>query len=149
VFVFDTTVLVYAVGLTHRLRDPCRRLLEAAESGAVRATTTPEAIHRFVRIREHRWGRGDAVRLGLAYADLLSPLVTPGEDHLRQGLRLCDEYDGLLPGDAVLAALALDLEATVVSADSAFAELGEPRHLYPDGFTGTSGALGVSPANGR
>ena len=42
--VLDTTVLVYAVGDAHALRDPARALLAAAAEGGLRATTTPEAI---------------------------------------------------------------------------------------------------------
>src|SRR3546814_18276501 len=42
VIVLDTTVLAYAVGDAHPLRDPCRRLLSAHAMGRVEAATTLE-----------------------------------------------------------------------------------------------------------
>nr|MBA2294907.1 VapC toxin family PIN domain ribonuclease [Actinomycetota bacterium] len=42
--VLDTTVLVYAVGDDHQLREPARAIVAAVESGDVQATTTVEAV---------------------------------------------------------------------------------------------------------
>ena len=36
----DTTVLVYAKGQDHPLRDPCRELIEAIADRRIEATTT-------------------------------------------------------------------------------------------------------------
>ena len=47
----DTTILVYAVGADHSLRDPCSQLLERVANGSIRATTTLEAIQEFTDIR--------------------------------------------------------------------------------------------------
>lgn len=47
----DTTILVYAKGADHPLRDPCRRLIAAIEEGRVLATTTSEVIQEFVHVR--------------------------------------------------------------------------------------------------
>jgi predicted nucleic acid-binding protein len=66
VIVLDTTVLVYAVGDDHALRDPARAIVEAAEGGAVQATTTVEAIQEFVHVRARRRSRPDAAALGRA-----------------------------------------------------------------------------------
>jgi predicted nucleic acid-binding protein len=52
--VLDTTVLVYAKGAAHPLRDPCRRLLAAIIEREVQATTTVEAIQEFVHVRARR-----------------------------------------------------------------------------------------------
>ena len=61
--VLDTTVLAYAVGEAHPLRDPCRRLLAAHAEGRIEATTTVEVIQEFAHIRARRRTRPDAVRL--------------------------------------------------------------------------------------
>ena len=53
--VLDTTVLVYALGGEHALREPCQRLVEAVAEGRVEATTTVEVIQEFVRVRARRW----------------------------------------------------------------------------------------------
>jgi uncharacterized protein len=122
VIVLDTTVLVYAVGDDHALRDPARAIVEAVESGSVQATTTVEAIQEFVHVRARRRDRADAAALGRAYATLLSPLLTPIEEQLVAGLRLFERNEGLGAFDAVLAAAAMDAGAVaLVSADRSFA----------------------------
>ena len=120
--VLDTTVLVYAVGDDHALRDPARTLLAAAAEGGLRVTTTPEAIQEFAHVRARRRDWADAAALAGSYADVLSPLLEVGETDLRQGLRLFERTASLGAFDAVLAAVALRAGATVlVSADRAFA----------------------------
>ncbi len=120
--VLDTTVLVYAVGDRHELREPARELVEAIAGGRVRATTTPEAIQEFTHVRARRRSRKDAAALAASYADLLSPLLEVCEADLRAGLRLFERHEELGAFDAVLAAAAIARDAaTLVSADRAYA----------------------------
>ena len=122
--VLDTTVLVYAVGDDHALRDPARTLLAAVADGSLRATTTPEAIQEFAHVRSRRRDRADASALARSYADLLSPLLEVGEADLREGLRLFERNAALGAFDAVLAAVAKRAGATaLVSADRSFAKV--------------------------
>jgi len=72
VIVLDTTVLVYAKGAEHPLREPCRTIIQAAEGGRVRATTTAEAIQEFIQVRARCRDRADA-----AGSTLRPPVVTP------------------------------------------------------------------------
>lgn len=117
----DTTVLVYAVGDDHELREPARAIIEAVEAGAVQATTTIEVIQEFVHVRARRRDRADAAGLGRAYATLLSPLLQPTEDDLERGLRLFEREERLGPFDAVLAATAISAKAdALISADTSF-----------------------------
>jgi len=130
--VLDTTILVYAKGSDHPLREPCRRLLEAVADGRLAATTTPEAIQEFVHVRARRRDRSDAVALGRAYADLLAPLLTVDAVVLREGLELFRTNPGLGAFDAVLAATAMAAGAVAIaSADAAFGALATPRHHDP------------------
>lgn len=138
----DTTVLVYAVGSDHELRDPCRRLIAAIASGDVEAGTTVEVIQEFAHVRARRRGRADAASLALQYADLLAPVVDVPESALRTGLRLFADHD-VGAFDAVLAAVASSRSVTaLVSADRAFATIPGIRHVYPDD-AGISGLLGA------
>jgi uncharacterized protein len=122
VIVLDTTVLVYAKGAEHPLREPCRAIIGAADDGRLRATTTAEAIQEFVHVRARRRDRADAADLGRAYADLLSPLLQVSERDLREGLRLFERHPALGAFDAVLAAATMAAGAeALVSADGAFA----------------------------
>jgi len=121
--IVDATVLAYAVGDAHPLRDPCRGLLAAHADGRVEVTTTVEVIQEFAHIRARRRGRSDAVRLAggfIAGFDLL--VTTPAE--LIHGLELFAAHPAPGSFDAVLAAVAIDRGAdALVSADSAFSAI--------------------------
>jgi predicted nucleic acid-binding protein len=132
VIVVDTTVLVYAVGVEHALRVPCRALVEAVGDGRVRATTTVEVVQEFAHVRARRRERADAAGLARSYASLFGPLVSVDARHLALGLDLFERYSGLGPFDAVLAAVALESGAEAfVSADAAFAAVDGLAHLDP------------------
>lgn len=131
--VLDTTVLVYAQGSDHPLREPCQRLLTAVGNGAVDATTTVEVIQEFTHVRNRRQGRETAVRDARALLGFLGPLLTTDEAALRTGLDLYAASHRLGSFDAVLAATALTAGAeAIVSADLAFADIPGLGHVVPD-----------------
>jgi predicted nucleic acid-binding protein len=133
VILLDTTVLVYAKGADHPLRDPCRELIGAIADGKIEASTTVEVIQEFVHVRARRRDRVDAAALGRDYAELLSPLLTVTADDLTAGLAIFERNEALGAFDAVLAACAARAEAqALVSADGAFAGLTEISHITPD-----------------
>ncbi len=139
--VLDTTVLVYAKGADHPLRDPCRDLIAAVADGRIQATTSAEVIQEFVHVRARRRDRHDAATLGRDYAELLSPLLHVTREDLQHGLSLFEHTDQLGAFDAVLAASTKAAEATaVVSADAAFAAIPDLAHIVPDG-PGIAGLL--------
>jgi uncharacterized protein len=131
VIVFDTTVLIYAVGEEHPLRAPCRRLLVAHGEGRVEGATTVEAIQEFAHIRARRRSRSDAVDVARAFASSLTILeATP--DDLDRGLGLFADHPGLGSFDAVLAAVAMGHRAeALVSADTGFAAIPGLRWIDP------------------
>jgi predicted nucleic acid-binding protein len=123
VILLDTTVLSYAVGMDHPLREPCRRLLRAHGDGRIEAATTIEVVQEFVHVRARRRSRPDAVALGRRYTTALSLLVARADD-LDLGLTLFERHPALGAFDAVLAAVALNQRVeALVSADRAFGEV--------------------------
>ena len=86
--VLDTTVLVYAEGSEHPLRDPCRALIATIAAGDVTATTAVRVIQELVHVPARRRERTDAAAMGRDYAELLSPLLPVGGEHLERGLAL-------------------------------------------------------------
>jgi predicted nucleic acid-binding protein len=132
ILALDTTVLVYSTGADHALREPCRRLIEAIERDDVRATSTAEVIQEFVHVRARRGGRPEAVALGRAFLDLLSPLLVLSDSAVRRALDLFERHPGLGAFDALLVAAATEADVdAVISADKGFASLTKPRHLDP------------------
>lgn len=132
--VVDTTVLVYAVGEDHPMREPCRALVTAIAEARLEATTTVEVIQEFVHVRARRRDRQDAAERGRELLRLLGPLLTPGEAELALGLRLFEEQAVLGSFDAVLAATTMLCGASaLVSADRAFAGVPGLTWLDPAG----------------
>lgn len=130
--ILDTTVLVYAVGAEHPLRDPCRRLIEAVRDGTIAATTTVEVVQELTHVRARRKGRTDAADLARSYSALLAPLVVVDADDLRAGLDLFERHERLGAFHCVLASAALRSGArALVSADGAFAHIEGLRHVDP------------------
>lgn len=128
----DTTILIYAVGEEHPLREPSRRIVTAIMDGRVDARTTAEVVQEFVHVRARRQGRPDAVTQARFYADLLSPLLAVERGDLDTGLRLYEEHPKLGSFDAVLAAVASSHDAqALISADRAFAAVPRLRYVDP------------------
>jgi uncharacterized protein len=144
VIVLDTTILVYALGDEHRLRDPSRGLLELIRDGAVRASTTVEVIQEFCHVRARRRPKGEAAVRALEYAKGLAPLLRVEESELILGLELFAASAALSPFDAVLAATALQRGFALASADGAFAEVSGLSHLDPhsEAFLGAAREFG-------
>lgn len=133
--VVDTTILSYAVGAGHPLREPARRLVAAIGERRIAVTTSADVIQEFAHTYARRRERRLAAKHARQYAKLLAPLLSPTESTLEAGLGLFERYEGLDAFDAVLAAAAIEVGAeALVTADRAFAavrglrfvELGSP-----------------------
>ena len=128
--VVDTTVLAYAVGSEHPLREPSRQVVAAIRDGLVTATTTVDVIQEFAHGYARRRPRATAVAYARRYVTLLAPLLAPSERDLDAGLRLFQDQEGLDAFDAVLAATAIAHQAeALVSGDRAFAALRKVRFV--------------------
>jgi predicted nucleic acid-binding protein len=128
---FDTTILVYAVGGQHSLRGSCRRILALAQDTAIRATTTLQVVQEFAQVRARRTSRPEAARLARAFATGLGPLASPDFDDLVQGLALFEDVVQLGAVDAVLAATARRRGWALASAERAFAMVEDLVHIDP------------------
>lgn len=114
-------MLVYATGSDHSLRHPAELLIRAIANGEVQATTTVEVIQEFAHVRSRRSPRPVAVRQARSYAEGLAPLAATSAPDLDAGLALYEHATSLGSFDAVLAAVARDRGANLVSADRGFA----------------------------
>jgi uncharacterized protein len=132
VIVLDTTVLAYAAGAEHPLREPCARFIAAVARGELAATTTVEVIQEFAHVHGRRRPRTVAARLARRYAEGLAPLLVVDADVLDRGLELFERHEALGAFDAVLAAATVASGAeALVSADRAFESVGGLRFVAP------------------
>jgi predicted nucleic acid-binding protein len=133
--VFDTTVLVYAVGQDHPLRAPCRDLVAAVADHQLGAMTTVEVVQEFAHLRARRRPRSEAVQDAVGFATLLAPLFRPDRSDLTRGLEIFERHARLDAFDAVLAAVVLGTDhlTGIVSADRAFGTVPGLRWIDPAG----------------
>jgi uncharacterized protein len=129
--ILDTTILVYAVGADHPLREGCIRVLAAHRDGSLRATTTAEVIQEFAHAYARRRSREEAALLAGHYLDALDPLAASAAD-VRAGLQLFRRIPALGAFDSVLAAIALRVGAdALLSADRAYGSVPGLRWVDP------------------
>lgn len=137
--VLDTTILSYAVGGDHELREACRDIVGMVRRRQLAGTTTIEVIQEFTHVYSRRRPRAEAVEKARDYVRLLSPLLATDTDALLLGLSLYEAEGARLGSfDAVLAAATMRSGARVlVSADRKFTGLPGVRSFNPvDGVAG-------------
>lgn len=120
-FLFDTMVFVYAVGTEHRLRAPCREILERAGRNELAGHASVALPLEFAHQRARRTGdRTLAFRLAEQIGGLCRLIDATSED-LELALHLGGRHDGLDATDALYAASALNRGlGAILSSDRGF-----------------------------
>ena len=118
--VLDTSVLVYASGADHPLREPAVRLLGDVVASRVSATTTPEVLQAYAHVRARRRERADAFAQAERFAELLGPLTVVNTRDVLEGLRIWSQTSTLGAFDSVVAAVAIAHGWEAVSSDRSF-----------------------------
>lgn len=128
----DTSVLMYAAGKDHPLREPCRAALRSAVQRGVPLITDAEVLqeilHRYFAI-----GRPDAAEVVYRSAtDLCETILAVGERHTARALELLLEHPSLTARDAIHVATMEDhgLER-ILSTDRDFDTLPQVQRLDP------------------
>lgn len=116
----DTSVLVYASGEEHPLREPAVRLLRDVVAARVGATTTPEVLQEYAHVRARRRDRDDARAQAERFGALLAPLTVVNSRDVLEGLRMWSLTPSLGAFDALVAAVAMTHGWAVVSSDQGF-----------------------------
>jgi predicted nucleic acid-binding protein len=118
--VVDTSVLVYATGTDHPLREPAIRLFRDVAAKQVQATTTPEVLQEYAHVRGKRLDRPSTLAQAERFGGLLAPLTVVGLPEMLDALRLWSSVPTVGAFDAVLASIALARDWSVVSSDKGF-----------------------------
>ena len=117
----DTAVIMYASGTDHPMREPSRRLLEAAVHGRIDAMTSAEVIqeihHRFVALGDRTRGAAMAE----AALDIFAPVLPVTDAVMRRMTDLVVEFKGLSARDLVHVATCAESRIDIiVSPDRGF-----------------------------
>lgn len=104
----DASIIMYAAGAPHPLKEPGIAVLDAVASGAVAAKTSVEVVqeilHRFTHIKRRQPG----LELARQTLDLFQPLLPVRPRDMRLAIELLEKYPTLSSRDALHAAVALD-----------------------------------------
>jgi len=131
----DTSVVMYAAGSDHPLRDPCRRIIDGIGDGSIDAVTSVEVIqeilHRFLAIGRYEQGATLAERT----QDLMAPVLPITHALMRRVPPLADRYPSLAARDLVHVATCIHEGITeIISPDRGFDLVAEVRRIDPTAF---------------
>jgi uncharacterized protein len=107
-FLYDTSIFIYALGVEHHYREPCREIVRRAAAGDLQGEASGELLQELLHQRARRTGdRAEAARAARHVAKLAwwHP-VEPND--IQRGIDLFETHDSLDARDAVLAALAIN-----------------------------------------
>jgi predicted nucleic acid-binding protein len=127
----DTSILVYAVGGEHPLREPSRRILKMHAEGRIEAGTTIEVIQEFAHVRSRGRARAGAASMAREFAEALQ-LIPVRRSDLQLGMTLFERHPHLGAFDSTLAAVGINNRVEMlISADRAFDAVSRLRWVDP------------------
>lgn len=132
----DTSVLMYAAGTEHRLKEACVRIVDGIGDGAIRDVVTSaevvqEIVHRYLSIGQPEIARDLATRT----LDLLAPVLPITHALMRRVPDLAARYPGLAARDLIHIATCIhDGIPEIISADRGLDRVAEVRRIDPLAF---------------
>lgn len=131
----DTSVVMYAAGADHPLREPCVAVMNAIGDGRLEAVTSAEVVqeivHRFLAIR-----RPDiAVGLARSTLDTFAPVLPLTHALMRRIPELARRYPTLAARELVHVATCIhEGIPEIISTDRGFDDVRELRRIPPEDF---------------
>jgi len=131
----DTSVIMYAAGSDHPLREPCAAVMRAVEARRIEAVTSVEVIqeivHWFLAIR--RPDIADA--LARSTLDTFAPVLPITHALMRRVPDLARRYPGLAARDVIHVATCIhEGIPEIISTDRGFDAVTEVRRITPEEF---------------
>ncbi len=131
----DTSVIMYAAGREHPMRDACVRIMHAIDERTIEATTSTEVVqevlHRFLSIN-----RPDIARsLASSTLDTFAPVLPITHALMRRVPDLAARYPSLAARDLIHVATCIHEGITeILSTDRGFDAVQEVRRIPPEEF---------------
>lgn len=131
-FLYDTSIFVYALGLEHPYRRPCRTILQRAGAGELCGEASADLLQELVHQRFRRTRDRAAATEAARMAARLCKLHPLEPDDVQRGINLFETHDNLDPRDAVFAAVALNrgIDA-ILATDRAFDQVDGLERIDP------------------
>jgi uncharacterized protein len=134
-YFLDTSILMYAAGSSHPLREPCRDALSRAVSHRATLVTNSEVLQEII-YRCFSIGKAEIARVVYQSAvGLCAEILPVGEEHTERALELLSKYPEISPRDAIhIATMETAGITQILSTDKDFDDLKEIRRIDPAQF---------------
>ena len=131
----DTSVLMYAAGGEHPLREPCRTIVDGIGRRSISAVTSIEVVqeilHRYLSIGRAAGG----IALAEQTMDLFAPVLPITHALMRRVPEIAQRYPGLSARDLIHVATCIHEGITeILSTDRGFDAVQEVRRIPPEEF---------------
>ncbi len=120
-FFLDANVIMYSLGSSHPLKEPCKNILEKIKSGDIRAVTNTEVLQEILH-RYFSLGKPDIAEIGHASMIRLCLRVLPVTlAETNRALELMKTNSAITSRDAIHAATMINNDIKqIISTDSHF-----------------------------
>ena len=128
----DANVVIYALGVPHPYREPCRRILKALDEEGHDYLMDTEVLQEVLHVFDRRGGRPKGIQLVTDLLAALREVIPIGAAEIATAARLLHEYPRLLTRGAIhVAVVQLHGLEGIVSADRGFDQVPGLRRYDP------------------
>lgn len=120
-FLYDTSIFIYALGIEHPYREPCREVVRRAAAGELQGEASADLLQELAHQRMRRTGDRTAATKAARNVAKLAWWHPVEPNDVQRGLDLFETRSDLDARDAVFAAVALNrgIDA-ILTTDRAF-----------------------------
>lgn len=131
-FLYDTSIFVYALGIDHPYRDPCREVVRRAAAGELQGEASTDLLQELAHQRLRRTGNRTAAAKAARNVAKLAWWHPVEPNDVQRGLDLFETRSDLGARDAVFAAVALNrgIDA-ILTTDRGFEEVAGLERIDP------------------
>lgn len=131
-FLYDTSIFVYALGVEHPYRDPCREIVRRATEGDLEGEGSADLLQELAHQRLRRTGDRASAATAARNVAMLAWWHPVEPNDVQRGLDLFERHPDLDSRDAVFAALAINrgIDA-ILATDQAFDEVERLERIDP------------------
>lgn len=130
----DTNVLMYAIGRDHPFRPPCRRLMDVIGAARIDAHVTDVVLVEFLHARARRTSRREAAERAADIAGAMASVLPVSDVARATAFTTFAGSRRLSSHDALIAAVALEYGAQLVTADDDFSDVPGLECIAPGGL---------------
>ncbi|HKP98548.1 MAG TPA: type II toxin-antitoxin system VapC family toxin [Fibrobacteria bacterium] len=128
----DANIFLYAMGIEHPEKAPCRKVLDMVAQGRIEAVTSSEVMQEVLYVRLRRGTRSEALSAVRNLQEMVDAILPVTGENVLDACELLSRYPSLDARDAVHAAVAKGHGiSSIVTVDRDFESIKGLRRLSP------------------